>query len=126
VKGNIFTCHGEGSPDKQQHLKTVGVLEEHINKTFSYPQDMASVCESFEIVQLVQPANLTKTEYDEDMGKKMIWERSMKNHMKRKDLMESNAIAICAIVWGQCSPMMQSKLESLEDFKEKNKSCDCV
>jgi hypothetical protein len=88
------------------------VLEEHINKTFSYPQDVASVCKSFEIVQLVQPANLTKTEYDEDMGKKMIWETSMKNYMKRKDLMESNAIAIHAIVWGQCSPMMQSKLES--------------
>jgi hypothetical protein len=126
MKGNIFTCHGEGSSDKQQCLKTVGVLEEHVNKTFSYPQGVASVCKSFEIVQLVQPANLTKADYDTDMGKKMIWETSMKKHMKWKDLMESNTIAIHAIVWGQCSPMMQSKLESLEDFKAKNKSCDCV
>jgi hypothetical protein len=126
MKGNIFTCHRERSPDEQQHLKTVGVLEEHINKTFSCPRDVASVCKSFEIAQLVQPANLTKEEHDTDMGKKMIWETPMKNYMKCKDLMESNTIAICAVAWGQCSPMMQSKLESLDNFDTKNKTCDCV
>jgi hypothetical protein len=36
MKGNVFQCHGE-STNKQQFLKTVGVLDEHINKTFSYP-----------------------------------------------------------------------------------------
>jgi hypothetical protein len=30
-EGNVFTCHGR-LPDKQRYLKTVGVLEEHINK----------------------------------------------------------------------------------------------
>jgi hypothetical protein len=32
--------------DKQQFPKTIGVLEEHINETFAYPQDVASVCKS--------------------------------------------------------------------------------
>jgi hypothetical protein len=126
MKANVFTCHGEGSPDKQQYMKTVGVLAEHINKTFSYPQDVASICKSFKIVSLVQPANLTKEAYEQDMGARMIWETSMKTYMKRKDLMDSNAIAIYAIVWGQCSPMMQSKLESLEGFESKSTSCDCI
>jgi hypothetical protein len=31
MKGNIFQCHGENI-NKQQFLKTVGVLGEHINK----------------------------------------------------------------------------------------------
>lgn len=35
-------------------------------------------------------------------------------------------MAIHAVVWGQCSPMMQSKLESLEDFDTRNKTCDCI
>ena len=43
MKSNVFQCHGE-STDKQQFLKTVGVLEEHVNKSFTYPQDVASVC----------------------------------------------------------------------------------
>ena len=49
MKGNVFQCHGE-SLIRQQFLKTVGVLEEHINKTFTYPEDVASVCKKFEIV----------------------------------------------------------------------------
>jgi hypothetical protein len=125
MKNIVFQCHGENT-DKQQFPKTVGVLEEHINKTFSYPQDVASVCRSFEIVPLVQPEKLTKEEYNGDMGKKMMWETSMKMYMKRTDLMESNTRAIYAIVWGQCSPMMQSKLESLEDYNTKSIACDCV
>jgi predicted DNA-binding protein (UPF0251 family) len=122
MKGNIFTCQGEGSPDKQQHLKTVVVLEERVNKTFSCPQDVASVFESFEIVQLVQPANLTKEECDADMGKKMIWEKSTKNHMKRKHLMESNAIAIHAVVWGAAQPHDAVQARILRRFRHKEQS----
>jgi hypothetical protein len=125
MKGNVFQCHGENT-DKQQFLKTVGVLEEHINKMFTYPQDAASVCKSFEVVTLVQPTNLSKEEYEGNMGKKMIWETSMKTYMKRVDLLESNTRAIYVIVWGQCSPMMQSKVESLDAFESKNSTCDCI
>ena len=84
------------------------------------------MCKSFTIVALVQPANLTKEEYAEDMGKKMIWETTMKTYMKRLDLLESNTRAIYAIVWGQCSPMMQSKLESLDDFQTESNACNCT
>jgi hypothetical protein len=102
------------------------VLEEHINKTFSYPQDIASICRTFELVALMQPANLTKEEYEEDMGKCMIWQTSMKSYIKRTYMMESNIRGIYAIVWGQCSPTMQSKLESLDNYATKSNECDCI
>jgi hypothetical protein len=60
------------------------------------------------------------------MGKKMIWEALMKTYMKRVDLLEGNTRAIYAIVWGQCSPMMQSKLEPLENYEAKSHKCDCI
>jgi hypothetical protein len=69
MKGNVFQCHGKNT-DKQHFMKTVGILEEHINKTFSYPQDVASMCKPFKIIVLLQPANLTKEENEQDMGKK--------------------------------------------------------
>jgi hypothetical protein len=125
MKDNVFQCHGENT-DKQQFLKTVGVLEEHRNKTFPYPQDLASICKSFTITPLVQPPNLSKEDYEGDMGKKMMWETLMKSYMKRTNLLESNTRAICAIVWGQCSLMMQSKIESLNDFASHSTGCDCV
>jgi hypothetical protein len=125
MKGNVFQSHGENN-DKQQFIKTVGVLGEHIDKTFLYPQDVASVCKSFEIVTLVTPENLTKDEYENDMAKKMIWETTMKTYIKRVELVKSNTRAIYAIVWGQCSPMMKSKLESLEEFELKDTERDCI
>ena len=60
------------------------------------------------------------------MGKKMMWEMAMKNYMKRLDLLANNTRAVFAIVWGQCSPMIQSKLESLDDCESKSRDCDCV
>ena len=71
MKGNIFQCHGKGA-SKQQFLKTVGVLEEHINKSFNYPQDIASVCKLFEVTMLAMPANLKKSVYKSNMAKRMI------------------------------------------------------
>jgi hypothetical protein len=123
MKGKVF--HGKNT-NKQQFLKTVGVLEEHVNNSFTYPQDVTSVCKSFEIVELVHPTNLSKEEYEGDMGKKMIWETLMKTYMKRVDLLESKTRAIFTIVWGQCSPMMQSKVESLDAFESKSSTCDCI
>jgi hypothetical protein len=32
MNGSVFQCHGENM-DKQQFLKTVGVLEEHIKQS---------------------------------------------------------------------------------------------
>jgi hypothetical protein len=93
MKGNVFQCHGE-SANKQQLLKTVGVLEEHINKTFTYPQDVTSVCRTLELEKLTQPPNLLKVEYDDNMGKRMIWETTMKSYIKRTEMMESNVRGI--------------------------------
>jgi hypothetical protein len=93
MNGNVFQCHGKRSTDKQQFLKTIGVLGEHINKTFTYPQDVSSVCKSFKIVSPVQPADLSEEDYKK-MGKKMIWQASMKIYIKQVDLLEGNTGAI--------------------------------
>ena len=60
------------------------------------------------------------------MGKKMIWETPMKSYIKRTELLVSNTRAIYAIVWGECSPMMQAKLESLDSFDDKSDKFVCI
>lgn len=40
--------------------------------------------------------------------------------------MESNMQAIYIIVWGQCSSIMQSKIESLDGFKTKSRKCNSI
>ncbi len=63
--------------------------------------------------------------YKNDMAERMTWEAEIKSHLKRKEKMEANTRAIFSIVWGQCSPMMQSKLESLGEHDARSVSCDC-
>jgi hypothetical protein len=62
-------------------------------QTFTYLQDVASVCKSFKVVPLLQPADLSEDDYKK-MGKKMIWEASMKTYMKQVNLLEGNTRAI--------------------------------
>lgn len=126
MKNYYFRCHSE-TTDKQQFTKMVGMLEELINKIFTYLQDMALMCKTFETVTLSQPPNLTKSEYNGDMGKKMIWGLSMKTYLKRLDLLLSNSQSIYPIVWGQCSPSMQAKLiELLDQFPKESVMCNCI
>jgi hypothetical protein len=125
MNGNVFQCHGE-KVDRQQFTKTVKALEEHINKTFEFPKDIAPICTIFNLPTLSPPPNLTAEEYKTDMAKKMIWETKMKTYLKRVDIQESNQRTIYSITWGQSSMMMQSKIESLNDVDSKNMSCDCT
>jgi hypothetical protein len=74
----------------------------------------------------MMPANLDKATYDSDMCRRMIWETTMKAYMRRTDKMESNLRAIYAIVWGKCSPIMQSKLESLDKYEARSTDCNCL
>ena len=78
--------------------------EERINKTLARPQDVASACKPLKITPLAQPRNLTKEERKEDMAKKMTWETSMKNLMKRADLLESKKEQRAQLRRGSAAP----------------------
>jgi hypothetical protein len=99
MKNNVFQCYGETS-DRQHFTKTLGMLAEHINKIFTFPQDVASICKTFKINIRTQPSRLSEVEY-KDMAKKMIWEAQIKSDFKRIELLERNSRAVYAIVWWQ-------------------------
>ena len=124
MKGNVFQCHGE-NPDKGQFAKTVGVLEEHINKTFKYPEDIAPMCKTFAIKDVEKPEDLTNDE-GKSASMVFVWNEEMKNYLKRRNALQSNKRAVYAIVWGQCSLQMQSKIEALDDYEGKRDQCDCL
>jgi hypothetical protein len=41
-------------------------------------------------------------------------------------MMDSNVRGIYTTVWGQCSHIMQSKLELLDEYDIKSDKCDCI
>ena len=80
MNGNVFQCHGE-KVDRQQFIKTVKALEEHINKTFEFPQDIAPMCTNYAWPTMSPQPNLSAEEDKTKVEKKMIWETKMKTYL---------------------------------------------
>jgi len=124
MNGHVFQCHGE-TTDKKQFLKTVQMLADHVNKTFDYPQDVISMCKPPYSLQAISlPREPTEAEM-QVASKRFIWESEMKMYMNRKLKQESNRLALFSVIWGQCSPLMQAKLESLTMYQERRDGTDC-
>jgi hypothetical protein len=100
MKDNVFQRHGE-NVDKQQFMKTVGILEEHINKTFSYLP--SGRCISVQIIQdhcTFAASKLHERGIRTGHGKENVLGNTHEElHEAKVDLPESNTRAIYAIVW---------------------------
>jgi hypothetical protein len=124
MNGHVFQSHNENA-SKNQFLKTVEALSEYINKNLDFPKDMSSLCKSYKVETVAEPTDLLSTD-KQSATKRLIWETKVKNFVKRMDIQEKNLQIIFSVIWGQCSITMQSKLQSLDDFEERNDECDCA
>jgi len=124
MNGHVFQCKKE-SQDKQEYLKTVEALGEYISKTLDYPRDMAGLCKSYTIPVLIEPQDLTEEETKSET-KKLIWKTKVTNFVKQEEIQEKNKQIVFSVIWGQCSPTMQSKLQSLEEYDTRSDAHDCV
>jgi len=123
MNGHVFQCKKE-SQDKQEYLKTVEALGEYISKTLDYPRDMAGLCKSYTIPVLIEPQDLTEEEMKSET-KKLIWKTKVTNFVKREEIQEKNKQIVFSVIWGQCSPTMQSKLQSLDEYDARSDAHDC-
>ena len=124
MNGHVFQCHNEVA-SSSQFQKTVEALEEYVNKTLEYAKDLKSLCKTYEVRTIAVPTDLT-TEDQESKTKKLIWKTEVQTHIKRVDMQESNLQKIFSTIWGQCSATMKSKIESLDEYEERNETCDCA
>ena len=56
----------------------------------------------------------------------MIWTEQVKQYVKRTATLTSNLAALHAVIWGQCSEAMQSRLKTLTDFAAKAEEDNCL
>ena len=124
MNGHVFEGYGE-SVEKQQYTKTVNALAELISKTMGYPKDIVSICKRFKLNDVKEPEDLTSEEEKSDT-KKLIWKTNVQTYVKRVETQEKNCESIFAIIWGQCSTAVKNKLQSLDDYKTRSDTCDCV
>ena len=60
-----------------------------------------------------------------DDDKKITYEK-LKIYAKKTDALEQNLIAMHTIIWGQSSPTMQTKVNSVKDYEAQADAHDCL
>ena len=55
----------------------------------------------------------------------MIYSEQVKQYVKRKSLLMSNKAATHAVIWGQCSEAMKSRIKTLSEYQERTEANDC-
>jgi hypothetical protein len=124
MNGHVFQCHNE-TQDRQQFEKTLDALFEYINKELDHAGDVVSLCEDFTVIDLkkIEPKDFDENE--KSMLKKKKWEQDVETYLERVNSLDSNLRHIFAVVYGQCSYSMQTKLMTNTDFVTMKKKSDC-
>ena len=111
LKGNIYDC----SDSRQSDLfaKTTKEISGYVGRTYKYGGDIRLVVENLEIVDIEMPEDpptgATRTE-------NRIWEKEVDEHVKRITYLKENIKTLCSLVWGQCTDIMQQRVEATDRF----------
>jgi hypothetical protein len=124
MNDHVFQCHNE-TQDCQQFEKSVEALFQYINNKLKHAGDVSTLCETFDVINLktVQPKDLDKNETS--MFKKKKWEKDVKLYLERVIELDANLRHIFAIIYGQCSYSIQTKIMTSPKFELMKKKSDC-
>ena len=112
MNGNTFVCHGETTAPTQ-YTDTMEELGRYASHTYKYGEDIQDLVRNLKETVVVKPAKVE--EDDKDPTNKRIWEKQVDEYVKRLNLYESNKKGLYSVIWDQCSPALQARMESLND-----------
>jgi hypothetical protein len=115
MKGHVFLTYEE-SQDKSKFLKATEQLA-LCNAKMSHAKDMAQLYRNLKNPVIPMPPDNPDTGADGKPSalQQLLWTESAKSYSKHLKQLEDNLHSTYAIVYGQCSRNMRSKLQSLDD-----------
>lgn len=123
MNGNVFERYEE-QRDRRQYAKTMEALEAYVKKNLKYSEDLAPLfAETMANPKIEMPEDI-----DDDAGTtmKMIFAEEVKEYVKRNRTIKSNLATIHAVIWGQCSEDMKSKVKTHDGYKDRVAENDCA
>ena len=121
--GHVFECYEEQT-DRRQYAKTLEALEGHVKKTMKYAEDLSTFFgDEMLAPEIERPA---KPGPQADEVDEAIWKEELKEHVKQVRVLKGNLATMMAVIWGQCSEAMKSKLKSHDDYKDRYSKNDCL
>lgn len=112
LKGHIYDC----SDAKQSDIfaKTTKEVAGYVGRTFKYGGDMQIAVENLELPSIEIP---TDPPDDASKTELRIWEKGVDEHVRRINYLKENVKTLYSLIWGQCTDIMQQKVEAMEDFE---------
>ena len=106
----------------EMYNATIKIIGEHVGITYKNGADVRSSIEQLEELNI---------EIDKDLAnatalQTRIWTKEVDNTVRRIDILTQNLKTLYSLVWGQCSPPMKAKIESLEGFEETKLDADGI
>ena len=122
MHGHVFQCFNE-SDSSNQFTRTVEALGEYISTNLKNSGDMTSLTEDLKLPIIPEPGEPASNTSE---FKKEVWRTQVKSYVTRLEALESNLKTAYAVVWGQCSTLMRTKVKASVDFTVHNATKDCV
>ena len=125
MNGQLFQSVEE-SKDATQYVKTLEALERYAFKT--YTVDMSSLFQRDdpEMPEVEIPRKPTEKELSKNPSKGDIYQLKLKEYIKEERTLKMALKSLWAVIWGQCSTSIRTKLEKRKDMKDLKKGGNVV
>ena len=113
LKGVIYDCSDAKQADI--FVKTTKDIAAYAGRTMKFGGDMRIAIETLEFPTFTIPDD---PPVDANMAVMELWKDSVKQLGKRISYLDENNKTLYALIWGQCTDILQQKLESTEGFAD--------
>ena len=125
MNGQVFQTIEE-SKDATQYIKTLEALERYAFKT--YTVDLSSLFhpDDPETPEIEIPSKPTNVEIAKNPTLQDLYQLRLKEYIKEEKLLKVGLKSMWAVIWGQCSTSIRTKLEKRKKIKEFKKNANVV
>ena len=120
LNDNIFETPEENS-DAVQFTRTVEAIERYAKKTYSSIK-FKDLFTKFNNPTLAQPKDIKK---DATATEKRLHDLRLQRFVKKEEDFEASLEALFAVIWGQCSDHMVTKLRAVKKIDEMKDNGEC-
>jgi hypothetical protein len=121
LKGHVFDCSNSRQAD--MFSTTTKALAGQVGKTYRYGNDARLAIQNLSPTILEVPKDLPDTATKAELR---IWEKKIDEFVKRDLYFEENMQTLYSLVCGQCSDIMQARLEALGDYDTMSEKGDLL
>ena len=130
MNGHVFCCSTEGS-DRKEFAKTFENAAFYTNVHISEAQDIVTIFTSkdFDMPIIGKPKKAQLTDEEKKDATEVafvdaLYKEQIRRYATRLDKQTANQRALYSVMWGQCSPTLQSKIQGVSTFRTMHTSCD--